>query len=353
MNKFSLPKIKLNASEKLWLQYLWAKTSKNENATYKEIRAALYKELAPDFHPSQINRLLVDQNGERITLLGIIAIDPDTDLLSKANKVINCIKDILIKDFDRQKVTSEEVGNIIDINHQEVGLVLLLLSTYGRFYQGASFLEKQIGYNSIDIATNEVFDQYLYFNSIEELISNYYIKEKNLLKNKQTDKTKIILNTTSEIEYKPIFNSRISHVDLNLCFVLMPFGQDWSDRVYKMLLRETIESLGLQCIRADNLTGTIIMEDIWTKINQAAFIVADVTERNPNVMYELGIVHSIGKPAILITQDLKKIPFDFKHLRHYDYNDNAESFLRFSKRLKEIVKELYKTYYPDIILRTQ
>jgi hypothetical protein len=95
MTKPNLPKIKLNASEKLWLQYLYAKTLKNEIVTYKEIRTALYKELASDFHPKQMNRLLVDQSGERITLLGILAINSNSDLINKTNKVINCIRNIL------------------------------------------------------------------------------------------------------------------------------------------------------------------------------------------------------------------------------------------------------------------
>jgi hypothetical protein len=265
---------------------------------------------------------------------------------------------ILIKDFNVQTITSQEISNKIDVKQNEVELILSLLSTYGRFFQGASLREKNIGYTSIDVNSVEVFDQYLYFNSIEEIIFNYYLKEKEILRNKQSDKSKIAnqlnkLDFTSEINYKPIFNSRVIHVDLKLCFVLMPFAKEWSERVYIRLLRQTIESLGLQCIRADNLTGTIVMEDIWTKINQAAFIVADVTDVNPNVMYEIGIAHSIGKPAILITQDLKKIPFDFKHLRHHGYSDNEEGFEIFRKRLKDVIIELYKSDYPDIILKTQ
>ena len=82
----------------------------------------------------------------------------------------------------------------------------------------------------------------------------------------------------------------------------MPFTKDWSDRVYRNYIRKNIEKLGLQCLRADNLTGQIIIEDIWTKINQAAFIIADVTDRNPNVMYELGIAHTYVKPCTIVVE---------------------------------------------------
>ena len=52
---------------------------------------------------------------------------------------------------------------------------------------------------------------------------------------------------------------------------------------------------------------------------------------------------------ILITQNIKDIPFDFTHLRHYDYQDNAESFKIFGKKLKkEIIPSLLKD--PDLII---
>jgi Lon protease-like protein len=143
----------------------------------------------------------------------------------------------------------------------------------------------------------------------------------------------------------PIFTSRVSRMDPNLCFVLMPFSQSWSDRLYFKLIRPTIEGLGLQCIRADNLTGQIIIEDIWTKINQCALIIADVTGRNPNVMYELGIVHTIGKPTILLTQEIDNIPFDFAHLRHYSYQDNIDGFTELGTMLREVATQMFKDRY--------
>ena len=97
------------------------------------------------------------------------------------------------------------------------------------------------------------------------------------------------------------------------------------------------------------MNGPIIIEDIWTKINQCAIIVADLTAKNPNVLYEVGIVHAIGKPALLLTQDLSDIPFDFKHLRHYEYQDNSEGFKKFTSNFPVIFKDVYKQYYGEDI----
>lgn len=356
MDNIKLPKIKLTAPERKWLELLWHKIKNKQRYNYKELKAILYKDIPKGFHPKQMSRLLVDYKGERITILGIYAIEPKTDIIDKSNRIINRVQEILINLPGTKTIVSSEIGEYLQIPEEEVGLIFNLLAGFGWFISSASISDKYFGYSSIDIGdTDEVFDQYMNFNSVEELIQKEFNKEKLLLNQgkTQTETQKDIslaIDNKPGVVFNPIFNSRVSHVDSKLCFVLMPFREDWSERVYKMLLRETIESLGLQCLRADNLTGQIIIEDIWTKINQAAFIIADVTNWNPNVMYELGIVHSIGKPAILITQDLKKIPFDFKHFRHFEYKDNAESFKNFNNRLKEVVIELYKNNYQDVVL---
>ena len=356
MENIKLPKIKLSEPERKWMELLWHKVKNNEKYNYKILRAQLYKDIPKDFHPKQISRLLVDAKGERITLLGVYSVDPKTDLIGKSNRIILRIKEIILENPATQAIISSEIGANLGINEEEVGLIFYLFSGIGWLIRSATISNKYTGYNSIDLGDgDEVFDQYLNFNSVEELVLLQINKEKlsqRREKNKAINQKDNSLETENKpgIVFKPIFNSKVSQVDSHLCFVLMPFGEVWSDRVYKMLLRETIDSLGLQCLRADNLTGQIIIEDIWTKINQAAFIIADVTNWNSNVMYELGIVHSIGKPAILITQDLKKIPFDFKHLRHFEYEDNAESFIKFKNRLKEVVIDLYRIKYQDVVL---
>jgi CheY-like chemotaxis protein len=123
----------------------------------------------------------------------------------------------------------------------------------------------------------------------------------------------------------PIFNARKFQKQRELCFVLMPFGKKWSDRLYKAITI-ILERNGFIVRRADDLTGKNILEDIWRAINEAEFIVAEVTGVNPNVMYEIGIAHTLGKEVILLTQSANYIPFDFRHFRHIIYEDNVDGF---------------------------
>lgn len=302
-----------------------------------------------------MSRLLIDHSGERITLLGIFTIDPKTDLIEKTNTVLNHIKEELLQSPRIKEISAASISERLKIPESQIGLILYLSVRYRSIIGSASISQTYFGYNSINPQDNdEAFDQLINFSSIEDAIWSDFEKEAlNEVKNDTLKKSSTMpQNGGQSLILNPIFSSKITSIDSKLCFVLMPFSQKWSERVYKKLIRENIESLGLQCIRADNLTGPIVIEDIWTKINQAAFIIADVTDRNPNVMYEMGIVHTIGKTTILITQDINKIPFDFRHLRHNEYADNSDSFELFGDKLKQLVIDLYKREYPDVILES-
>lgn len=104
-------------------------------------------------------------------------------------------------------------------------------------------------------------------------------------------------------------------LDENLCFVLMPF-RDPFNGYYEDIIKPTVTSANLKPLRADEIYGTQpIIHDIWDQIWKARLVVADVTQRNPNVNYELGLCHALGVPTILLTQTMEDVPFDYRHRR--------------------------------------
>ena len=66
-----------------------------------------------------------------------------------------------------------------------------------------------------------------------------------------------------------------------------------------------------------------IMDQIWSGINAAKVLVAELTSRNPNVFYELGPAHALQRPVVLVSSNSDDVPFDLKHIRviYYDVND--------------------------------
>lgn len=106
-------------------------------------------------------------------------------------------------------------------------------------------------------------------------------------------------------------------------FVLMPFRKDYFV-VYEKCIRPTLESLGCTVEHADEVkTVDLIIDVIITKIRQAHFLVADTTDMNPNVFYELGYAHALGKKVILIVQDVSHLPFDVGGLKHILYRPDS------------------------------
>jgi hypothetical protein len=101
----------------------------------------------------------------------------------------------------------------------------------------------------------------------------------------------------------------------NLCFVLMPFAKQF-DEIYRGLIQPVAAAHGLAVLRADEMAGSgFILEQIRAAIAQARIIVADVTDGNPNVLYELGQAQALKKPLVLIARENSKLPFDLAHQR--------------------------------------
>lgn len=112
----------------------------------------------------------------------------------------------------------------------------------------------------------------------------------------------------------------------NICFTVMPFG-GWFDKYYSQIYKPAIERAGFIPKRADDLSrpGTII-NDIWQYTQNAKIILADLTGRNPNVFYELGLAHSLAKPAVLVAESISDVPFDLRSLRVIEYDKNAHNW---------------------------
>ena len=147
---------------------------------------------------------------------------------------------------------------------------------------------------------------------------------------------------------RPVFRRRHFDINTDLCFVLMPFTETWSNRIWTLHIKPTVERAGMKCSRADDIfIPGIIIEDIWSAINTASIIVADLTGKNPNVFYELGLAHVIGTPTILLSQDHEIPAFDTAHYRQIKYQDNTDGCKLLQNQLYAALKCIIdKTMFP-------
>lgn len=107
-------------------------------------------------------------------------------------------------------------------------------------------------------------------------------------------------------------------------FVLMPFDSTFND-IYKFGIKGAADDVGAYAERLDEQKFTEGMLDrIFNQISKADVIVADMTGRNPNVFYEVGYAHALGKIVILVTKKKDDIPFDLIHFQHTIYGESIE-----------------------------
>lgn len=118
-------------------------------------------------------------------------------------------------------------------------------------------------------------------------------------------------------------------IDPRLIFVLTPFNDAFSEDFFQ--IRNILSDFNFNCIRGDeqNITGNILPH-IIKKIIQSRVVIANITGRNPNVFYELGIAHALNKPTIIISKNESDIPFDIKSQRiiFYKTKEDLKSSLK-------------------------
>jgi len=140
-----------------------------------------------------------------------------------------------------------------------------------------------------------------------------------------------------------------------VCFVIMPFGKEGTearktfDKVYQLIIQKPVIEAGYLCLRADEIQGVKdIVDMLKSEISKAALVIADLSERNPNVFYELGFRHALNKPAITISNadELEKdrLPFNIRQYKTISYRLND---IELVDKCRETISNLANKYYTE------
>ena len=118
----------------------------------------------------------------------------------------------------------------------------------------------------------------------------------------------------------------------DLVSAMMPFGPDFTN-VY-CAIQTAATKAGFMCQRADDIwEDSSIVQDVFSLIYRSAVVVVDLSGQNPNVMYETGIAHTLGRPVVPIANSLERLPFDLAHHRTLGYLPNGEGLRDLTERL--------------------
>jgi hypothetical protein len=226
------------------------------------------------------------------------------------------------------------VGNFNAGNWEEVGLLTGqtdIINGHSRLLRSLSWNDEDYAGNvlevlrmisEVDMTALDTFERYLNDNFPSE---GYYISAK---------------PAELKITFAPnVFQVPSVKIEPDLVAVMMPFLKDF-DPVYEAIRKGCSES-GFRCLRGDDIwEDSVIIQDIFNLIYKSYIVVVDFTGKNPNVMYETGIAHTLGKHVVPISQSISDIPFDMGHHRVLRYLPNGEGLTSMvatlSTRLKQI-----------------
>jgi DNA-binding Xre family transcriptional regulator len=124
-----------------------------------------------------------------------------------------------------------------------------------------------------------------------------------------------------------------------MAFILMPFDPD-STQVFELILKPSLEKAGYSVLRADSLPDQQnILRKIVEGIANANLILADLSNENPNVFYELGLCHGLGIETIMITRSIEKIPFDLKTYVAHQYSRDFFAVGQFMSAIQDLAEK--------------
>ena len=120
---------------------------------------------------------------------------------------------------------------------------------------------------------------------------------------------------------------------------MMPFTPDFNP-VYRSI-RSAVKSIGWRVDRADSIwEDQVIIQDIFGLIFRSRAVICDFSTKNPNVLYEAGIAHTLGRDVVPIVQELSDLPFDLKHHRVLVYENTPKGRVKLRRELEKRLQYL-------------
>jgi hypothetical protein len=194
---------------------------------------------------------------------------------------------------------------------------------------------------SFDAEAPQLHNSTMYANRIELSILHEFEFTRNHWAVKDVDLYRFLLRKIRPRRQRPTVFQIPEHenIELTLASAMMPFEAAFND-VYSCIT-QAAEKAGLRCRRADDIwENPAIIQDVVALIDRSRVVICDCSGRNPNVFYEAGIAHTLGREVILITQSEHDIPFDLRHLRYIRYHNNGEGRLELAQALQRRMQTL-------------
>ena len=217
-----------------------------------------------------------------------------------------------------------------------------LIEDHPRLLRSLDFRDDDYDGNSLQVLSKLISDETSNLAEIER-----YIEMRRASLRRVTPMASAFISTVQKqvpdrvITFAPdVFRVPDKPVETNVLSVMMPFENKFSG-IYAAI-RNVCTKLHIDCKRADDIwDNSILIQDVFDLIFTSRAVITDFTDRNPNVFYETGVAHTLGKVVIPITQSVHDIPFDLRHHRALTYLPNAEGLAKLETDLEKKLAQVF------------
>jgi hypothetical protein len=216
------------------------------------------------------------------------------------------------------KIRERIVSNFTHEHWQEIGLLTgysLLINKHDRLLRSLNWGDEDYSGNVLNVLTRIAEKNFDNLDVFEEYLNKKFEEEAHYVSAKPSE---------SKITFSPsVFEIPNTPLEPDLVAVMMPFDAALT-AVYQTI-QSACTHARYRALRADNIwENSTIIQDIFSLIFRSSIVIVDFTGKNPNVMYETGIAHTLGKLVIPISQSIDDVPFDMRHHRALTYYPNSE-----------------------------
>lgn len=250
--------------------------------------------------------------------------------MKKAKELLE-IKNQIIKNFSRADWT--ELGFLLGCSE--------LIVSHDRLLRSLYFGDEDYDANVLEVLARIIEKDPKNLEEIKSILLDKYsapsISE--FVSTAHTDIPKKLISFSPQVFSVPSKNQNDK-----LIAVMLPFS---NERTFKQI-KTACDRLDLICKKADDIwENSTFIQDIFELIFTCKVVVADFTGKNPNVFYEIGVAHTLGKTVIPITQSLEDIPSDLRHHRVLKYLANEQGYAELTDDLEKRLSTLLPQTHVD------
>jgi hypothetical protein len=344
MTDHTFKKHLISEPERLWLNEI-------VNAEHFDARVAkvnLLGKLPKDFDPKKIDERLSAEG--KLTPIGLWHIDRAAPLFATLDKIIRAIRGRIVESPGVGQFTAAEIAKWTELSEDQIEVGLFALGLLGSFYSAATGSEKPNRLTSIGLTGDTAYDEYLRYESVDDLLEGVYISRKPRGRRDDSVLTSLLSSDITERwgSFSRATTIERKSIKTNTAFVLMAIDQEKPDLedVYTTI-KEVCREFGIAAYRADEIEHQDRITDlILREIQTCEFLIADLSYERPNVYYEVGYAHALNKKPILYRRMGTRLHFDLFVHKVPEYKNITELKELLRRRLEAILGRKPKLLNP-------